>query len=291
MGGHHLSALKEAAFIIGQFLLPHHALSRLLGALAQCRWGWLKNGLISYFIKHYQVDMTEAANPNPKAYSCFNDFFTRPLRPAARPLPDDEQAVVCPVDGIISQWGEISQGRIFQAKGYDFSTDELLGGSSTLARLFDGGDFATLYLSPRDYHRVHMPINGELQQMVYLPGRLFSVNSVTTREVPRLFARNERVVAFFTTEQGPLAIVMVGAMIVASIETVWAGVIAPPKRRRQEVFYNQPIQLNRGEEMGRFKLGSTVIMLWGAGMVDWENSLQANQNVRLGQALGTTKAL
>lgn len=281
-----MSVIKEFLFTVAQFLLPHHLLSRLIGLVAECRWPWLKNVLITQFIKLYRVNMTEAAKPDPRAYASFNDFFTRLLTADARSFPADHNEIACPADGAISQLGNIKQGRIFQAKGHDFTARELLGGCRELAERFEDGTFATIYLSPKDYHRVHMPVSGELKQMIYIPGRLFSVSPLTTRQIPRLFARNERVVALFETEHGPLAMVMVGAMIVASIETVWAGLVTPPKRQLQRFRYDKKVKLERGEEMGQFKLGSTVIMLFGKEMASWAGTLQADQSVRLGQSLG-----
>ncbi len=281
-----MSVIKEFLFTIAQFILPHHLLSRLIGYIAECRWPWLKNALIKQFISTYKVNMAEAADPEPESYTCFNDFFTRTLKSDAREFPKHDMEIACPADGAISQIGDIEKGRIFQAKGYDFSTRELLGGSEELAEQFEDGKFATIYLSPKDYHRVHMPLGGELKQMVYVPGRLFSVSPLTVNQIPRLFARNERMVALFETEHGPMAMVMVGAMIVASIETVWAGLVTPPKRKLQQLNYGKPTRLDRGEEMGQFKLGSTVIMLFGKDMISWDNNLLADQPVRLGQKLG-----
>ncbi len=281
-----MSVIKEFLFTIAQFILPHHLLSRLIGYIAECRWPWLKNALIKQFISAYKVNMAEAADPKPESYACFNDFFTRALKSDARELSEHETEIACPADGAISQIGDIEKGRIFQAKGYDFSTRELLGGSEELAEQFEDGKFATIYLSPKDYHRVHMPLAGELKQMVYVPGRLFSVSPLTVNQIPRLFARNERMVALFETKHGPMAMVMVGAMIVASIETVWGGLVTPPKRQLQQFDYGKPVRLDRGEEMGQFKLGSTVIMLFGKDMISWDNDLLADQSVRLGQKLG-----
>jgi len=281
-----LSVIKEFFFILAQFLLPHHTLSRLIGYLADCRWPWFKDALIKQFISTYEVNMEEAVEPEPQSYTCFNDFFTRALKADARSFPEQENEIACPADGAISQLGNIEQGRIFQAKGHNFSTRELLGGSQTLANQFEDGQFATIYLSPKDYHRVHMPLAGELKQMIYVPGRLFSVSPLTTNQIPRLFARNERMVALFETQQGPMAVIMVGAMIVASIETVWAGLVTPPKRQLQEFHYGEPIKLKQGEEMGQFKLGSTVILLFGKDMMSWHKEMHADRSVVLGETLG-----
>lgn len=285
-----MSVIKEFFFILAQFLLPHHMLSRLIGFLANCRWPWFKNTLIKWFISTYDVNMEEAAEPNPQAYASFNNFFTRALKPDAREFPEHKQDVACPADGAISQVGDIENGRIFQAKGHNFSTRELLGGSQKLAAQFEEGKFITIYLSPKDYHRVHMPLTGELKQMIYVPGRLFSVSPLTTNQIPRLFARNERMVALFETAQGPMAVILVGAMIVASIETVWAGPVTPPKRQLHNFQYGEAIKLDRGDEMGQFKLGSTAIVLFGKDMISWDEKLQADQPVKLGEILGKLDA-
>ena len=279
--------MRDRLFILSQYLLPHHLLSRLAGGLANCTWDWVKNPFINWFVKRYQVDMSQAVEQDPMAYPCFNDFFTRALLPDARPLDTDPRSILCPADGAISQLGSIEHGRVFQAKGQSFSVLELLGGNQQHASLFQGGQFATVYLSPRDYHRVHMPLSGTLREMIHVPGKLFSVNQLTAGNVPELFARNERVVCLFDTEAGPMAVVLVGAMIVASIETAWAGLVAPPTRqvRSQEYGTSAP-QLERGAEMGRFKLGSTAIVLFGPGHAQWDEKLLAGSLVRMGQKLG-----
>lgn len=279
--------MRDRLFIATQYLLPQHLLSRLAGALANCTWGWVKNPFISWFARRYQVDMSQAVEQNPTAYACFNDFFTRALLPDARPLDQAEHSILCPADGAISQLGRIEHGRIFQAKGQSFSVLELLGGNPEHARQFQGGEFATVYLSPSDYHRVHMPLGGTLREMIHVPGKLFSVNQATAENVPELFARNERVVCLFDTEAGPMAVVLVGAMIVASIETVWAGLVAPAGRGvRSEQYGGSAPQLERGAEMGRFKLGSTAIVLFGPGQAQWDEQLTAGSLVRMGQKLG-----
>jgi phosphatidylserine decarboxylase len=282
--------MKDRLFILSQHLLPHHLLSRLIGCAAECRAGWFKNRLIGWFAKQYQVNMSEAQVEDLTAFAHFNDFFTRALKDGARPLDSTPGAVLCPADGAVSQLGKIEQGRVFQAKGHSFSVIELLGGDSQRASPFMGGDFATIYLSPKDYHRVHMPLAGTLTEMVYVPGRLFSVNQTTAENVPELFARNERVVCLFDTERGPMAVVLVGAMIVASIETVWAGLVTPPKRTLKTFKYDDaaraPIYLEKGAELGRFKLGSTAIVLFGPEQVQWAEALTANSAVQMGQCLG-----
>ena len=286
--------MKDRLFILSQYLLPHHLLSRLIGCAAECRVGWFKNRLIGWFAKQYQVNMSEAQIEDLNAFAHFNDFFTRALKDDARPLDNSAGAVLCPADGAVSQLGKIEQGRVFQAKGHSFSVIELLGGDTERAAAFMGGDFATIYLSPKDYHRVHMPLTGTLKEMVYVPGRLFSVNQTTAENVPELFARNERVICLFDTERGPMAVVLVGAMIVASIETVWAGLVTPPKRTLKTFSYDDaaraPIVLEKGAELGRFKLGSTAIVLFGPEQVQWAAELAANSTVQMGQRLAVPQA-
>ncbi len=281
--------MKQCLFILSQYLLPHHLLSRLIGCAAECRAAWFKNRLIGWFARQYQVDMNEAQVEDLSAYAHFNDFFTRALKEGARPLDQTPGAILSPADGAISQLGPIEQGRIFQAKGHSFSVLELLGGDAQRAAPFMGGDFATVYLSPKDYHRVHMPLAGTLREMVYVPGRLFSVNQTTAENVPELFARNERVVCLFDSERGPMAVVLVGAMIVASIETVWAGLVTPPRRQLKSVRYDEaargPIHLEKGAELGRFKLGSTAIVLFAPHQVEWNAGLASGTPVRMGEAL------
>lgn len=280
--------MPDRLFILFQYLLPHHLLSRLAGCLANCTWSWVKNPFITWFVKRYQVDMSQALEENPTVYSSFNDFFTRALKPDARPLDQTSGSILCPADGAISQLGKIEHGRIFQAKGHSFSVQELLGGNAELAAPFQGGEFATVYLSPRDYHRVHMPLGGTLKEMIYVPGKLFSVNQTTAENVPELFARNERVVCLFDTEAGPMAVVLVGAMIVASVETVWAGLVAPPSRELRSTAYGQAApSLEKGDEMGRFKLGSTAIVLFGPDAMRWSESLKAGDSVQMGQLMGS----
>lgn len=279
--------MNDKLFIKLQHLVPQHALSRFVGRIASSQNTWVKNTFIKWFVKRYQVDMTIAAEENPLAYASFNDFFTRALKPNARPIPREPAAIVCPADGAISQLGKIVNGSIFQAKGQDFTTEELLGGDTELAQAFADGDFATIYLSPKDYHRVHMPYGGKLIKMISIPGELFSVNTVTANNVPRLFARNERVVGVFDTDLGPMAIVLVGAMIVAGIETVWDGQLAPMGSREIEtsLYPYQNINLEKGAEMGRFKLGSTAIILFAKNKIKWEQQFIAGSTTRVGVKL------
>jgi len=279
--------MNDKLFIKLQHLVPQHALSRVIGRIASCTNPLVKNTFIHWFIKRYHVDMSLATEENPRAYASFNDFFTRALKPGVRPIAREESAIVCPADGSISQIGKIDNGRIFQAKGQDYSVEELLGGDSELAQQFVQGDFATVYLSPKDYHRVHMPYAGKLTKMISIPGDLFSVNTVTAENVPRLFARNERVVAIFETDIGPMAVVLVGAMIVAGIETVWDGELAPMGSREitASLYPYQNIVLERGAEMGRFKLGSTAIILFAQDKIIWEPQFVAGTTTRVGVKL------
>ncbi len=278
----------DRLFILFQHLVPQHLLSRFTGALAELEHPiWLKNWVIKRFIAHFKVNMHEAYEPHPTHYANFNDFFTRRLKDGVRPL--HEADVVCPADGAISQIGDIEGGRVFQAKGQSFSTAELLGGSERAAP-YEGGKFATIYLSPRDYHRVHMPVSGLLRSTTYIPGDLFSVNKLTAEQVPRLFARNERLVCHFDTKHGPMAMVLVGAMVVAGIETVWSGQEAPPPKGLRHTDFTRPprpVELTQGEEMGRFRLGSTVILLFPNDSLDWDKSYEAGSDTRLGERLAS----
>ncbi len=273
-------------FIWLQHALPHHAVSRLAGKFAGTETPWLKDRLIRRFIDAYDVDMTEAARP-VEAYASFNDFFTRELKPGARPLADAAEHVLSPADGTISQIGLIEEGRIFQAKGREFTAAQLLGGDPALAERFEGGAFATIYLSPKDYHRVHMPAAGELLGTIYVPGDLFSVNQVTAENVDDLFARNERLACLFDGPRGSFASVMVGAMIVAGVETVWGGrETAHAPRPRHRTFADGEHAFAAGDEMGRFFLGSTVVLLFEPGRMEWLANVRAGDAVRMGQALG-----
>ncbi len=279
---------KEALTTLPQYILPHHPLSRLMGMLTHSKNKIWKNFFIQQIIRHYHVNMDEARKPNLDSYACFNDFFTRELKPGVRPFVSQPDAIACPADGAISQYGKINNFDILQAKGKYYTVNELLGGDPTRATLFEDGDFATIYLSPKDYHRLHMPFDGTLKQMIHIPGRLFSVNNATANSVPRLFARNERVVALFDTEVGPMALVLVGAIFVASIETVWHGVVTPPTSSTIQtwVYENNPPILRRGEEMGRFNMGSTIIVLFAKDKINWSENLNTGSPVKLGQSLG-----
>jgi phosphatidylserine decarboxylase len=281
--------LKTTLFILFQQIVPQHLLSRLVGLLAECTQPWLKNRLIKRFIAHFNVDMSEAKSPEPESYANFNAFFTRELKEDARKITIDEHLVISPADGAISEIGNIEVGRILQAKGRGYSLTALLGGDQLRAEPFVNGRFATIYLSPRDYHRVHMPAGAVLKESIYVPGDLYSVNQTTAENVDSLFARNERLVSIFETEHGPMAMILVGAMIVAGIETVWSGQVAPPPKSARKIFSTEAdtaLILEQGAEMGRFKLGSTVILLFPDQAVEWIDSLRAGTPVRLGEVIG-----
>lgn len=281
------TSLMKPAFILLQRLLPQHALSRTVGFLARTRSPrWLVTWVIRRFVAHYAVDLNEAEQPSPESFDSFNAFFTRALRDGARPLCP--AGIASPADGAVSQCGEIDGERILQAKGRHYSVEALLGGDRPRADAYRGGDFITIYLSPRDYHRVHMPLDGRLTATRYIPGDLYSVNGTTAQEVDQLFARNERLVCHFETPRGPMVMVLVGAMIVAGIETVWSGQEAPRPRRIQERDFLEPpapVILDRGAEMGRFLLGSTVILLFPSGVAAWNEDCVAGAALRLGQQL------
>ncbi len=270
--------------------MPQHLLTDFAGFLANLKIRWIKNRLIQYFVWRYPVNLAEAANSNPYEYENFNAFFTRALKPSARPIAPGIFDLVSPADGCISQLGNIDHHQIFQAKGHHFTVQDLLGGDQKLAETFIDGSFLTVYLAPKDYHRVHMPIDGHLLQMIYVPGKLFSVNFKTAACTPNLFAQNERVIAIFQTSIGKVAVILVGAMIVGSIETVWAGTILSPRQSSVENWhYDQPIHLRRGEELGRFKLGSTVIVLLENEKVTWDSHLASTNPVCMGEKLGVLK--
>ena len=272
--------------VLPQYLIPKQALTVFAGWVAGGQWGGVTTAIINWFVKRYNVNMAEAANPDTASYNSFNTFFTRPLRADARPLA--AAPLVSPVDGAISQCGPIAGDRVFQAKGHSYSTQALLGGDAALAAEFQDGQFATLYLSPRDYHRIHMPCAGQLKRMVYVPGELFSVNPTTARGVPGLFARNERVVCVFDGEFGPFVMVLVGATIVGSMATVWHGVVNPPRPGtvREWTYEMGNIALAQGEEMGRFLLGSTVVMLFPKGAMQFKPDWTPTRAIVMGEAMG-----
>ncbi len=277
--------MSDRLAVLPQYLLPKQALTLLAGRIARAQGGAGTTRLIAWFVRRYQVNMAEALNPDVASYASFNDFFTRPLKPGARPLA--QAALVCPVDGAVSQLGAIQGQQIFQAKGHQYSCSALLGGDTALAAHFENGLFATLYLSPRDYHRIHMPCDGRLLRMIYVPGDLFSVNPTTARGVPGLFARNERVVCVFEGASGPFVLVLVGATIVGSMATVWHGAINNPRAGRlcQWHYEDQSIVLKQGEEMGRFLLGSTVVVLLPKGGLELNPAWVAARPVRLGEPM------
>jgi len=275
-------------FILLQYLVPQHLLSRLTGRIASTRTAWLKNAIIRWFIRRYSVNMAEALHANADDYASFNDFFTRALKEKARPIDDGDDILVSPADGVISAIGDIANDLLIQAKGKHFELLELVGGDTEIAEVFREGSFATVYLSPKDYHRVHMPLAGTLRKMVYVPGKLFSVNQTTSEHIHSLFARNERAICIFDTDMGPLAVILVGAMIVAGIDTVWSGQVTPGKHRLSVEDYSSQhpaIQLGKGEELGRFRLGSTVILLAGPGALDWAEGFVENSAVQMGTML------
>jgi len=278
--------MSDRLAVLPQYLLPKQALTALAGRVAGARAGRATTQLIEWFARRYQVDMSEAANPDIASYTSFNDFFTRALKVGARPLASAD--LICPVDGAISQLGAIRGQQIFQAKGHNYSSSALLGGDAALAKHFDDGSFATLYLSPKDYHRIHMPCSGRLQRMIYVPGELFSVNPTTARAVPGLFARNERVVCVFESASGPFVLVLVGATIVGSMATVWHGVVNAERsgELREWRYDDQAITLQQGAEMGRFLLGSTVVLLFPKGPLRFNPNWAPGRAIRMGEVMG-----
>lgn len=283
-----LNAPADAAArwrVLPQYLTPQHGLTQFAGFVANRRSGARTTRLIQWFIRRYGVNMAEALDPNPAHYASFNDFFTRALKPGTRPLA--QATWICPVDGSISQFGRIQHDQIFQAKGHRYSSTALVGGDAALAAQFQDGHFATLYLSPRDYHRIHMPCDGQLRRMVYVPGDLFSVNPTTAQGVPGLFARNERVVCVFETRNGPMVLVLVGATIVGSMATTWHGVVNPPRTKDVRTWHYdaETVSLQQGQEMGRFLLGSTVVMLFPQGLMQFNPAWAAGGAVKMGEVM------
>ncbi len=280
-------SVSDRLFVASQYVMPKVALTAAAGKLAWVQGGPLTTRFIEWFIGRYGVNMQEAANPDPASYASFNEFFSRPLKPGARPLATAD--LVSPVDGAISQLGSIRNDQIFQAKGHQYSTRALVGGDAELAAQFQNGHFATLYLSPKDYHRIHMPCDGRLRRMIYVPGELFSVNPATARGVPGLFARNERVVCVFDTPFGPMVQTLVGATIVGSMATTWHGVVNPPRSRqvREWRYDDQNITFRQGDEMGRFLLGSTVVMLFPKGPLAFNPQWQPTGAIRMGEAMAS----
>lgn len=281
-----MQKIREWFFVFCQYCIPQHRLSRLVGALARCKIKWLKNWAINKFIVRYGVSMQEALHERAQDYENFNQFFTRALKPTARPINQQPSGIISPVDGMISEIGNIDENRLLQAKGHLYQLEDLLAGDEKLIAQFRYGNFATFYLAPKDYHCIHMPLTGVLRQMIYVPGKLFSVNTTTTQNVPNLFARNERVITVFDTEAGSMAVILVGAMIVASMSTVWAGVVAPKNPRKITSFDCPAISLDKGAKLGHFELGSTVIILFGPKRMDWEQTLKSQSVVQMGQFIG-----
>ena len=277
--------MSDRLAVLPQYLLPKKLLTQFMGKLASTEGGSTTTAAINWFIKRYGVNMEEALNPDPASYRNFNEFFTRPLKPGARPMATADY--ICPVDGAISQFGRIEKDQIFQAKGHSYSTTALVGGDAKLAAEFQGGHFACLYLSPKDYHRIHMPVAGTLRQMIYVPGDLFSVNPTTARGVPGLFARNERVVCVFDTAHGPFVNVLVGATIVGSMATVWHGQVNPPRLPDVKTWNYKPGEFayKQGDEMGRFLLGSTVVMLWPEQAMKFNPGWQPTGVIRMGESM------
>ena len=277
--------LSTRLAVAPQYFVPKRALTAFAGWVASPERGWVTTEIIRRFVRKYGVNMDEALDSNIASYASFNDFFTRALKPGARPLANSD--LICPVDGAISQFGPISGDQIFQAKGHRYSTAALVGGDAALAAQFNNGSFATLYLSPKDYHRIHMPCDGRLTQMIYVPGDLFSVNPITARGVPGLFARNERVVCVFESAHGPFVLVLVGATIVGSMATVWHGLVSPPRLPdvRTWNYADQKVELKRGDEMGRFLLGSTVVMLFPEAPLVFNPVWTPTRAIRFGEAM------
>lgn len=289
--GDALIAAIERLFVLLQRFLPQHLLSRMMYRLARVRWTPFKNLFIRVFVWLAGVDLSEAASPRPGDYPTFAAFFTRELRPGLRPLPEDHNSIASPVDGTISEIGKLDGGRVLQAKGLDYTAEALLTDTS-LAAQFNNGHFATVYLAPHQYHRVHMPVAGSLRETRYVPGRLFSVADYTVRRIPGLFTHNERLVCIFDSPQvdspdSPIALVMVGAMLVSCIETVWAGELQSPRGRSVVTQPHTGIELARGDEVGKFNMGSTVILLFPPGRIAWRDDLRAGDDLLMGQALGT----
>lgn len=269
--------------VLRQYCVPQHFYTQLMGILGNIKWPWLKNYLIKIFIDKYQVDLSEAVIEDYRAYPTFNEFFTRYLKPSARQFVSQENDIACPADGFISQLGDIDQETLFQAKGFYFNLTELLGGYRELSQPFIDGKFATIYLAPKNYHRVHMPLTGKLRETIYVPGKLFSVNQDTAAAVPHLFSRNERLICLFDTKIGPMAVILVGALIVGNIKTIWDET---PRRKKisRQIYSGQEIKI--GAEMGHFLVGSTVIVLFAKNRMHWNPTIKPEATVQVGQSLG-----
>jgi len=280
------ASLKDKLKVLPQYFIPQHFLTSLVYRLTRCETPWFKNFIIKQFIKVFKVDMLLAQNPDPESYTSFNTFFTRELAPEARPIASGEHDIICPVDGTISQICNIENDTIIQAKGKSYTLKHLLL-EDELVTMFSGGTFATLYLAPKDYHRIHMPMLGKLNRMIYVPGKLFAVNAHTARAVNAVFAKNERVINIFNTDIGPMAMIMVGALFVGSMETVWAGQITPAKDKIiiDTQFSDNDIKLEQGQEMGRFNMGSTVILLFPKNVMHWSTKMVADKTIVMGEKI------
>jgi phosphatidylserine decarboxylase len=285
-----MNQFKNLSFLAAQYLLPHHLLSRLVGFFAESELAFIRKPLMNFFLNRFGIDLSEAEHETIEGYRNFNEFFTRPLKISAREIEGTEEDWVSPVDACISQFGTIQEGQLIQAKGKQFTLTSLLGGDAKTAAHYDLGEFATLYLSPKDYHRIHMPLKAKLIKTTFVPGKLFSVNPLTAEHVNNLFARNERLVCEFESEKGRFIMVLVGAMIVASIETTWSGIVAPYQRKIiQQQMATDALDFEKGEEMGRFRLGSTVIMIFEPNALNWDERIKKDANVKLGQRLSQPK--
>lgn len=284
------ATLWDKLKVLPQYIIPQHFLTSLVYRITRSETPLLKNFIIKQFIKIFNVDMSLSKNPDPDSYISFNDFFTRELSADARPITLDNHAILCPVDGAVSQAGQIENDTIIQAKGKSYTLKHLLL-EDELVNMFSGGTFATLYLAPKDYHRIHMPISGQLMRMIYVPGKLFAVNGHTARVVDAVFAKNERVINIFDTDIGPMAMIMVGALFVGSMETVWAGQITPAKNRiiSDTQYPNEDVQLRQGHEMGRFNMGSTVILLFAKDIMEWASGMVAKKAIVMGERIGSVK--
>jgi len=287
--------LRARLFIALQYIIPQHFLSKMMWRLTRCEYKWLLKLILPLFIRQFKVNMEEAKNSDWKSYTSFNNFFTRELNDNAREISSVQNTITSPVDGAISQLGKINADLIFQAKGHAYSLTQLVGDREDLSKTFKNGQFNTIYLSPKDYHRIHMPVDGTLKEMIHVPGELFSVSPTTVDNVPALFARNERVICLFDTPAGPMAMILVGAIFVGSIETVWHGEVTPPTHKDirnwkyDEESGNESITIKKGDEMGRFNMGSTVILLYANKHMDWTNELKAESKVQLGEVIGNIK--
>lgn len=279
--------MKLTTFI--QYCIPQHKASRLFGLLLNSKTVGLKNRLIRKFIRHYNVNMEEVADPNLEAYPTFNAFFSRKLKKGARPIVGLPEGIASPADGVIAQMGTADHNQLIQAKGHLFTLEDLFAGDKALAKTFNNGHYTTIYLGPPDYHRVHMPLTGTLKQMIYVPGKLFSVNKNTVNDVNNIFARNERVICIFDTKAGPMAVIMVGAIFVGSMVVAWDGIVTPNRYKSiaQKNYSDNPIHLARGDEMGYFLTGSTVITLFAENKIKWLSNLQNNSTIKMGQGIGT----